>query len=61
MPGPPEQLLGAARLDDATGVQHRDPVAEVADEVEVVADEEDAEALLTLEPAQEAQDLLARS
>ena len=59
MSRPRKQLRRGAELDDASGVQHGDPIAEVADEVEVVADEEDAEALLALEPPQEAKDLLS--
>jgi hypothetical protein len=53
-----EQVIGAPRLDDPPCVEHGDPIAEVADEVEVVADEEDAEPVLALQRSQEPQDLL---
>lgn len=51
MPQPGADLLGRPRLDDPATLHDRDPVAEVADHGDVVADEDEAqpEPLLQLE------------
>src|SRR5438552_18333151 len=52
-----EDVLDGPRLDDAPEVHHRDLVADVADDAEVVADEEVREVELALERLEEVEDL----
>ena len=50
-------LGGRARLHDATEVHHGDPVAEVADDGQVVGDEQEAEVELGPQPFEQPDDL----
>src|SRR5215470_1292192 len=52
-----EDLLGLAELDDAADVHHRDTVTDVADDAQVVRDEEIGQSELLLQVEQEVQDL----
>ena len=44
MPGPVEDVLGAALFDDPARVHHGDPVAQLRDDAEIVRDEDDRQA-----------------
>ena len=50
-------LIGGADLDDLAQVHHRDPVGDVADDAEVVRDEEIGELELVLEVLEQVDDL----
>ena len=49
VPGPVEQLLGRCQLDDLAEVHHRDPVADVPHDRQVVGDEDVGQAELVLQ------------
>ncbi len=57
MAGTLEDGLARAGLDDAPRVHHRDPLAEVPHDGEVVGDEEVAQAALGLQAHQQVEDL----
>ncbi len=57
VPGIRQHLAGRAGLDDAAGVHDGDPVGDVADDAEIVADEHESEVLLVLQPLQQLEDL----
>src|SRR5512140_2619021 len=57
MPRSREQLFGGRGLDDPADVHHRDPLADVLDDAEVVRDEEVSEPELFLKVEQEVEDL----
>ena len=52
-----EDRLAAARLDDAAQIHDRDPIADVADHAEIVADEHVGQAELALHRPEQVQDL----
>ena len=54
-----EERLAVRELDDPAEVHHRDPVAHVPDNTEIVADEDEGQAALRLELLQKIQDLRA--
>ena len=54
-----EQLLNRRLLDDAPGVHHDHPLAQMADEREVVRDVDAGEAVLALEVREQVEDLPA--
>ena len=55
--GSGEDRLAGARLDDASQIHDRDPVADVADHAEVMADEHVGQAELALHRPEQVQDL----
>src|SRR5580704_14286165 len=52
-----EDVLAACELDDAAEIKNRDPVGEVLDDTEIMADEEIAQLLALLDIAEEIEDL----
>ena len=52
-----EEIVGGCELDDLAEIHHRDPVGDVADDGEVVRDEEIGEVELLLQLDQKVEDL----
>ncbi len=52
-----QQILGRTFLDHLAGVHHQHARADIGDHAEVVADQDDGGAKVTVQPAQQVQDL----
>jgi hypothetical protein len=55
MPGGLERFVDRSLFDDSTGLQHRDPLAALGGDAEVVGHEDGSERVFTLEGAHESE------